>query len=1005
MLRWLIIFSICVLMMMNNIKAQFSDCNFRHLNASQGLVDGVVNAIGQDKYGYIWIGTMSGLNRFNGYSVQAFYNNSKDSTSLPLSVVQSIFCDSNGELWIGCYRGLVHYDYNSSRFFPVAAMKNKEVIKMIEQAPHEIFIATNVGLAVFDPVIQTIRFLGDDIKSTKSKLLSRPIHDIFLLKNRLYLATDTGLVIYNTNTKEVQRAPLSITDNNLKLVAEDGYGNIWFTSGYNYTLLYKTDTAFKNCVVYNEFGYLPNSLKGERIIQFLIDSKKELWFTTVKSGLIKYDYKTGKFISYKNNPLKPSSLSSNHATQICQGKHGFIWVGTEGNGVDYFHPDRNVFQVILPPNSIIDRLSSLWARAFIIDSQRNYWMGMADGVIKMNPNSHSGQLFQNIEGRKPMIHFNSIRSLMYDSEGNVWIGTADGVNRYHPGTGKMDFLDEKDSLPKSFYWAILEDSRKVIWFGHSKNSYYLDPVEKKIHSIAAHPYLSSLAGKGVRSMYEDSHHRLWFGMNGSGVVMYNSANNSVKHWMRSETEDTTVINNTITSITEDKDGVMWFSSFTGLTFYDPIKNKFGWYTQENGLAAIKTSALLVDEYNRLWIGSTNGLLMLDSNRKNFKNFDLQDGLLTTEFTDMPAYKTNSGDFVYPTMKGFTVFNPSKYAEDVKDVSVYLTEFKISGSKYSPAVQFEELKQIRLRYDQNFFTLNLTALNYSNPEQTWYAYKLEGFDKDWVYTKNRNVNYTNVPGSRYTFRYKATSDPANWKVPEKSLFIEVGTVFYKTIWFWGLLVAFAVFTIYKVYNNRIEQQRQIFSLQSKANTLEKEKAVVMFESLKQQLNPHFLFNSLTSLASLIRVNQKLAGEFLEGMSKIYRYILKNGDNEVVNLGEEIAFVSNYIRLQTTRFKYGLQINVNISEEYYHYKIAPVTLQNLIENAIKHNCIDEESPLVIDIYIDSDYLVARNNLQRKKNVETSNKQGLANLKSLYTYLSQLPIQIAEDGDYFTIKIPLL
>jgi len=181
--------------------------------------------------------------------------------------------------------------------------------------------------------------------------------------------------------------------------------------------------------------------------------------------------------------------------------------------------------------------------------------------------------------------------------------------------------------------------------------------------------------------------------------------------------------------------------------------------------------------------------------------------------------------------------------------------------------------------------------------------------------------------------------------------------------------------------------------------------VMYENLKQHLNPHFLFNSLTSLSSLIRIDQQMAGDFLERMSKVYRYILKNRDNETVPLAEELIFVDLYIQLQKTRFAEGLEININIDEEFHHRKIAPVTLQNLVENAIKHNVADSESPLIIDLFIENDYLVVRNNLQRKNFVETSNKQGLANMKSLYRYLSARPMIITEVENYFTVKIPLI
>jgi LytS/YehU family sensor histidine kinase len=212
-------------------------------------------------------------------------------------------------------------------------------------------------------------------------------------------------------------------------------------------------------------------------------------------------------------------------------------------------------------------------------------------------------------------------------------------------------------------------------------------------------------------------------------------------------------------------------------------------------------------------------------------------------------------------------------------------------------------------------------------------------------------------------------------------------------------------IYFIYRYRLHQHQAFLKLENKAQALEKEKTQVQYENLKQHLNPHFLFNSLTSLSSLIRTDQKLAINFLDGMSKIYRYILQSKDNETIALKEEIKFIDAFVQLQKTRFQNGLVFNIDIDEDFFHRKIVPVTLQNLIENAIKHNIVDEESPLVIDMYVEDEYLVVKNNLQKKKFVDTSNKQGLESLQSLYKYLSDKPFTCEEKDGYYVVKIPLI
>jgi two-component system LytT family sensor kinase len=192
---------------------------------------------------------------------------------------------------------------------------------------------------------------------------------------------------------------------------------------------------------------------------------------------------------------------------------------------------------------------------------------------------------------------------------------------------------------------------------------------------------------------------------------------------------------------------------------------------------------------------------------------------------------------------------------------------------------------------------------------------------------------------------------------------------------------------------------------KAERLEKEKAQVQFDNLKNQLNPHFLFNALTSLNGLISENQGLASQFLQHLSKVYRYVLQNKDKNFVTLTTELDFIQNYIFLLRTRFEQGLTINVDIRTDALERAIVPVTLQILIENAIKHNVVDKNSPLSIDISSIGNYLIVSNNLQNKKTVEASNKQGLDNLRSLYKFMTDNPVMIEQTDTRFAVKVPLL
>lgn len=230
------------------------------------------------------------------------------------------------------------------------------------------------------------------------------------------------------------------------------------------------------------------------------------------------------------------------------------------------------------------------------------------------------------------------------------------------------------------------------------------------------------------------------------------------------------------------------------------------------------------------------------------------------------------------------------------------------------------------------------------------------------------------------------------------------------------IVYVLFTIFVVLINFIYYQRYFFSqwqhsvlenaeLQVQTARLEKEKSMMQFHHLKNQVNPHFLFNTLTSLDGLIRSNAPLASDFVQHLSKVYRYVLQHKENEIVSIEEELNFMEHYISLLSIRYKSALNICVKVSQEGREKGIVMVTLQMLIDNAIKHNVLQTSTPLTIEIFDKDGYLHVRNNKQLKKQIEHSTRQGLAQLQQLYGYLTEKEVIIREPANYFEVNLPLL
>ncbi|MEO6613865.1 MAG: two-component regulator propeller domain-containing protein [Chitinophagaceae bacterium] len=991
------------------ITAQPPSYNFRHLTTSNGLSDGLVRAVSQDQYGFTWFGTSYGLNRFDGISVKTFFSKPGDKASLPNNYIQSLYADKKRGLWVGTYTGLCRYDYSSNQFVTYSSTKNVQVLAIKADKRGDIWLATTDGLWITDQKNNSIHKYTRGGDSAFIKLFNSIIYQVTETPDgKWYFATNSGIKMFNPGTldyDEIRHDPsdsTSLSGDIIFTIAADKRGYLWAGSAYPRAMLNRLDLKTKKVKAYSYFSSPLKNWTSNQIQSILCDSKGRLWVASAYSGLSLYNAKTETFFDYKHDPLIPNSLLTDKVVSLYQDPIGIIWIGSPGYGLSYFNPDENIFYNLHPALDKENSLPDIWSRAAAEDQQGNYWLATGKGVAKYEPATRKYTLFANEDSRKPMIHMNSIRSVLVDDRNAVWIGTAAGLNRFDQATGHMDFFTEKQGIPLAFFWMMTQDKRGNIWLGSTAGLYRYDRERNRFDDLRNDSLFSPYAGRNVQAIFTDSRNRLWIGLLNTGVVMYDLEKKRIDLLT---VKDSLVSDTRTSSFAEDKKGILWIGSEEGLTAYNPELHTARFYSKGDGLPSGRTNNLLVDKQDRLWFGTSNGLCMMEAERNHIRRFDTNDGLLTNQFNEQAAYATSKGVFIYPSYEGFLLFDPVEYKERKTAPPIYITSFKVSDKEITPGINPEELQHIRLRNNQNFFSISLAGLHYMNPFECTYVYKLEPFDKDWIYTQKREINYTNVPAGTYHFRYKAMIEGRGEDIPEKQVTITIRQLFYKSWWFRLIVVLAVLAGIIVFYRYRLYQREKILLLESKAQLLEKEKTLVMYESLKQHLNPHFLFNSLTALRSLIKTDTKTAAFFLDGMSKIYRYVLKSGEQEVILLQEELDFVKTFVELQKIRFKEGLIVNIGINESLYNNYIVPVTLQNLVENAIKHNTAGEDSPLVIDIFSENDFVVVRNNLQRFRIVETSNKQGLTSLQSLYRFYSDTPLVIQEDGKFFTVKIPLL
>ncbi|MEI9945300.1 MAG: two-component regulator propeller domain-containing protein [Chitinophagaceae bacterium] len=1010
--RWLLL--IISLVSYVNTFSQAPQLKFLHLDTEQGLTDGAVRAITQDKYGYMWLGTQYGLCRYDSYHIIPYFHNDTDSLSLGGNFIWSAYTDSDGDVWVGDDYFLSKYNYNTNNFTNYTCGYAISINKITEDEKGFLWLATSQGLMRFDKRKEAFTLYKDHTDIEVKKAGAIRINDLFLDKEKgfLYLATQEGFKIFDYNKEKIvapflknNNDPYLLNETIISTVTKDKNGAIWFGCGFINSVMVRWDPSTNTTRYYNDFTEKSKGWSENRTLSLFTDKEGNLWAGGVVSNLSLYLPGKDEFHHYQNDALLKSSIEGSDILTIYQDRAGMIWAGTQGHGAERFF-FKNLFTAFQPQASVQPSLLNDWGRAALEDSRGDIWFGTAKGISVYDPATGLYKNYFNDDRNPALISFNTIRSLAEDKKSNIWIGTGNGLTRFDPVTGRFRLYDFNDSMNIGFVWSLLVTHTGDLFASGTGGLQRYNPATDKFTTIDSDSLNTKKFRFNIRNMFEDSKHGLWLGVYDGGLIYYHPEKKEIKHYRHNKNDSTSLCNNFVTSVIEDKNGIIWIATRDGLSSLDTKTGIFTSFSTADGLPSNKTSGLRIDAANRLWIATGNGLSMLMHDRRTFRNFDVSDGLPTNQFNDQVASTTHDGKFIYPTLRGFFMFNPEEVHQKILSPPlVYASAFKVFNTPVILDKNAEEIKELKLRYNRNFFSIELTALNYESPGKVVYAYKLEPFDKDWTYTKEKTITYTNVPGGNYIFYYKATVDPSDWNVPVHDIRVTIGTVFYKTTWFMLLALALLAGLIYGIYKYRLRQARKVHHLQLQAARLEKDKTEIQYQHLINQFNPHFLFNSLTSLNSLIYENKELASEFLEQLSKVYRYLLTHKETQLVTLETEIDFVKNYIALLKTRFENGLQIEMNIPEGLLQRKVVPVTFQLMIENAIKHNVIDEGSPLVIHFFADEKYLYVSNNIQKKGYVETSNRKGLNSLQVLYKYLSSLPMTINETTEKFTISIPLL
>jgi signal transduction histidine kinase/ligand-binding sensor domain-containing protein/DNA-binding response OmpR family regulator len=835
--RWLLGFCIVIFYYCTSI-AQSGVLEFANISTENGLSNSDINAIVQDNDGFIWFGTEYGLNRFDGYEIKFYRNIPGDSTSLPDNSINCLYVDFEGALWIGTSRGgLAKYIKSSDSF--VSYLHDRQnpnslsfnfITFVTEDKYNTLWICTLEGLCRYNRELNNFsqftsqeKDLSDKKKNFYNRELpgngSKYLKDINLRsiaadkQGNLWIGYERdGLGMLNISNETFYHFPLP-----QKLIKWTGDNAI------NYILEVDNElwlaTRFAGIFVFNrkteEYRRLETKFMDQRITYLLPDKNNIIWIAT-KSGLYNYNRATGEIASYFHQKCNYYSLTNNSISCLLIDHQGMLWAGSLQGGVNYTINQKG-FQTYKHELCKNINPSQLSISAIFADSRNKLWIGYFDnGIDIIDRNNNSKKFYYDIPVDGKSMSTGTIFCIFEDSKHRIWIGSyVSGLFMYNPATGSFKNYqndpDNLNSISGNDVRSVCEDNEHQLWLAiHGKGLVRFNPESGKCERISfpQNGFGLSPANNWVYKVYIDKEENLWV-TSVAGVSLSQDMGKSFENYHHNQKNLNSESLDVIWTLYDDGD-LLWMGSNMGLSIFDKKQKVFTRvFTKKEGLPTDAIAGILADDKNRLWISTYSGLVRMDpKNHDQIKVFTQTDGLQGDQFFANACFKDASGEMFFGGINGYTSFFPDSIKEYKFIPPVEITDFKLFNKSENILnskilkVNISETKDIVLKYSQNVITFNFVALNFAEPEKNQYAYKLEGFEKNWnVSVNKREATYTNLSPGTYVFRVKASNNDGVWNEKGKSIVIKVKPPF------WLSIYAFIVY-ILVVFLSLIQYKRNI-----------------------------------------------------------------------------------------------------------------------------------------------------------------------------------------------------
>jgi ligand-binding sensor domain-containing protein/class 3 adenylate cyclase len=764
-------------------KINSQTLNFHNYTTKDGLPQSTIYDIVQDSLGFIWFGTEAGLGRFDGINIKTFNLNN----GLIGNNIGALLIDNFGSLWIGTNDGLsIMFEGEVKNYTTKNGLPDDFIYGIEEDADGSIWIATRYGGAC--------RFNGSEIQLFNEENGFPTNQLLGVLKDRhnniWFLSVNKGLIKYNGRDFITYSVEDGLFSNKITALFEDKNGMLWVGTDRGLSTF--------NGNTFHQFSN-KEGIPYEEVKVILEDNRGDIWIGFFSHGVFRYDGR--KF--FKHDGLASEEIRSGYVD-----KRGDIWFGTFLGGISRLPFDW--FEIFSNYNGFTFKdVYSITQD----NSEKMYFCHLGKGVSVL----HNGR-YERITTASGLISDN-VSSVLFDSKNNLWFGTLDGVTRFSNNIPKSYSSDNGLNLDNIL--KLYEDSKGNIWIAAIGGVSKYDSKLERI--VAEYSTESGFAEKAwVNDIYEDNIGTIWFATHHSGLIRYDGTN-----FYQIDTSNGLPINN-IFSVTQDKKGYYWIGTDgKGICRFDG--SEFVSITENEGLTSDVTYFIL-EEGNELYIGTLNGISILNNEISNIKD-DLKfryisqsEGIPSKELNQGAYYRDGNGSLWFGTLDGLIKIDPKKMVKNEK-LPIFLSSIAVSDGineeKYHGSIEAD------LNYEQNNISFEFFSITFAKPLNTIFEFKLEGVEENWSKTKENTVTYRALPSGDYNFWARAKNDIDSFAEPKLLASFTIGAPFYKTWWFISSSIILFILIIYSFYfykTYQVKKRNEALEdmVRDRTSALEKEK---------------------------------------------------------------------------------------------------------------------------------------------------------------------------------------